>query len=244
MTGMRIKVISLEVELKEQYFPVKGNRIISLSTLSNNLKQCISCNNGPLQLSDTVQETREGFSGKIHIKCSFCSKVNGVNTLTENNKAGPKNVNKQAVLGAVHAGMGRSQLESIMTCLEVPCLSTSCFKDTENNIVGPVLEQEAKISWKKVIEEELLLTRHDLKGNDGISVSFDQAWQKRGKALNSKSGHSSVIGEKAGKIVDYEVKIESCRVCDIAVRNSTPPRQHNCRKITTVHQNLWSKSLQ
>ena len=48
--------------------------------------------------------------------------------------------------------------------------------------------------------------------------------------MNSKSGHSSVIGEKAGKIVDYEVKIKSCRVCDIAVRNGAPPRQHNCCK--------------
>ena len=86
------------------------------------------------------------FLEKMHIKCSFCSKVNVVDTLTENNKAGPKNVNKQIVLGAVHAGMGKSQLESIMACLEVPCLSTSCFKDIENNIVGPVLEQEAKIS--------------------------------------------------------------------------------------------------
>ena len=133
---------------KEQYFPVQGNRIISLSTLSNNLKQCISCKNGSLQLPDTVQETREGFSSKIYIICSFCSNVNVVNTLTENNRAGPKNVNKQAVLGAVHAGMGKSQLESIMACLEVPCLSTSCFKDKENNIVVPVLEQETKISCK------------------------------------------------------------------------------------------------
>ena len=139
-----------------------------------------------------------------------------------------RHVNKQAVIGAVHAGMGKRQLESIMACLEVPCLSTSCFKDIENNIVGPVLEQEAKISYKRATEEELLLTRNDLKGNDGISVSFDQVWQKRGKAMNSKSGHSSVIGEKAGKIVDYEVKIKSCRVCDIAVRNGAPPRQHNC----------------
>ena len=48
--------------------------------------------------------------------------------------------------------------------------------------------------------------------------------------MNSKSGHSSVIGEKAGKIVDYEVKIKSCRVCYIAVRNGAPPRQHNYRK--------------
>ena len=48
--------------------------------------------------------------------------------------------------------------------------------------------------------------------------------------MNSKSGHSSVIGEKAGKIFDYEVKIISCRVCDIAVRNGTPPRQYNCGK--------------
>ena len=99
-----------------------------------------------------------------------------------------------------------------------------------SNIVGPVLEQKAKISCKKAIEEEVLSTRNDLKGNDGISVSFDQAWQKRGKAMNSKSGHSSVICEKARKIVDYEIKIKSCRVCDIAVRNDAPPRQHNCRK--------------
>ena len=99
----------------------------------------------------------------------------------------------------------------------------------------PCSGTRGQISCKKAIEEEVILTRNDLKGNDlkgndGITVSFDQAWQKRGKAMNSKSGHSSVIGEKPGKIVDYEVKIKSCRVCDIAVRNGAPPRQHNCRK--------------
>ena len=88
----------------------------------------------------------------------------------------------------------------------------------------------SKISSKKAIEEEFLLTRNDLKGNDGVSVSFDQARQKQGKAMNSKSRHSSVIGEKVGKIVDYEVKFKSCRMCDITVRNGVPPRQHNSRK--------------
>ena len=72
MTGMRIKVISIEVtKLKEQYFSVQGNRIISLSTFSNNLKQCISCNNG---LSDTVQETREGFQVKFILNAAFVAK--------------------------------------------------------------------------------------------------------------------------------------------------------------------------
>ena len=142
------------------------------------------------------------------VKCSFGRKVNVVNTLTENNKAGPKNVNKRAVLGAVYAGMEKVSWN---------------HEDMEHKIVGPVLEQETKISCKKAIEEELLFTGNDLKGNDGISVSFDQVWQKRGKAMNSKSGHSSVTGEKARKIVDYEVKIKRCRVCHIAVRNDAPP---------------------
>ena len=39
-----------------------------------------------------------------------------------------------------------------------------------------------------------------------------------------------MIGEKEGKILDYEEKIKSCRVCGISVRNGAPPRQHNYRK--------------
>ena len=65
-----------------------------------------------------------------------------------------------------------------------------------------------------------------------LCASVDAAWQRRGsgRSYNSLSGHSSLIGEKTGKVLNYTTRKKSCRFCDTAERNGTKPREHDCRK--------------
>ena len=71
----------------------------------------------------------------------------------------------------------------------------------------------------------------------GIAASYDGGWQRRGsgRTYNSLSGHSSLVGCRTGRIIDYEVKIKSCKACENAAKNA---RNQNHR---IVEEN-WSAS--
>ena len=81
--------------------------------------------------------------------------------------------------------------------------------------------------WKE--EERISSTSVDSEGNTSISVSFDGAWQKRGKGRDSTTGFGTVIGENSGKILDYRVKCTRCRTCESAI-DGNEPTPHDCRK--------------
>ena len=111
-----------------------------------------------------------------------------------------KNVNQLAVLGSLHTGVGATHLEAIMATMEVPALSRRSFNDIEET-VGEALETEATENCEKAAIEEISLSREQ--NLPGQSVSVDQGWQKRGVGMNSRSGHSSMIGELSKKVIDY-----------------------------------------
>ena len=63
----------------------------------------------------------------------------------------------------------------------------------------------------------------------GQSVSIDQDWQKWGVGMNSRSGHSSMIGEFSKKVIDYQVKVKAgCRICEFSKRNKISTKVHKC----------------
>lgn len=49
-----------------------------------------------------------------------------------------------------------------------------------------------------------------------MPVSYDGAWQKRGKAQDSSMGFGKVIRQKSGNVLDYGVKCTQCRTCETA----------------------------
>lgn len=65
-----------------------------------------------------------------------------------------------------------------------------------------------------------------------MTVSVDAGWQKRGsgRSFDSLSGHCSMIGSHTGKIIDYEVRSKSCRICENATKAGRVPKDHDCRK--------------
>ncbi|XP_043274415.1 LOW QUALITY PROTEIN: uncharacterized protein [Venturia canescens] len=59
----------------------------------------------------------------------------------------------------------------------------------------------------------------------GLTLSFDGAWQKSGRAHNSMTGHATAVGSKTGLCVGYDVCTTRCREC--AAGNSKD--LHDCR---------------
>ncbi|KAK0161642.1 hypothetical protein PV327_010095 [Microctonus hyperodae] len=60
---------------------------------------------------------------------------------------------KDIYVGAVHAGVGCTSLNKIISCLNIPTISPKLFKKYERE-VGPAIEEAAKESCKRSAEEE------------------------------------------------------------------------------------------
>ena len=75
-------------------------------------------------------------------------------------------------------------------------------------------------SMKRAATEELLQTETENKNLEGIIVSGDGTWQKRGFA--SLFGVSTLIGNYTGKVVDFEVKSAYCKNCEQKKSSLTP----------------------
>ena len=54
----------------------------------------------------------------------------------------------------------------------------------------------------------------EMDGIQGIAVSYDMGWQKRGKGHNSLTGHGVTMGLATGKVLSYATRCKSCRVCE------------------------------
>ena len=101
-------------------------------------------------------------------------------------------------IGMLHAGIGPSHVNSLLTSVNLPAVSENTLKAREREI-GPVFEKVAKDSCGKAVEKEkskwLGESLHSGKraSNEqqesvGIGASYDAGWQKRGKGHNSLTG--------------------------------------------------------
>ena len=117
-------------------------------------------------------------------------------------------MNTRAVLGSLHVGTGQTQLNNLLTTINVPPISNVLFKRREREI-GNAVENVTKKSCRQVVEQEK--KKADEKSQNqggenslvGIAVSYDMGWQKRGKGHNSLTGHGTAMGLVTGKVLSY-----------------------------------------
>ncbi|KAK3085680.1 hypothetical protein FSP39_007048 [Pinctada imbricata] len=125
-----------------------------------------------------------------------------------------------------HAGIGDETIEKIFAVLNIPCISHSNLKVQERK-VDHAIEKIAQDSCNTALEREVQ------ESSEGLCVSFDAGWQKRGSGrnYNSLSGHSSMYGCQTNKLIGYDVMCKSCMICDEpAKKGDNYPREHDCRK--------------
>ena len=81
----------------------------------------------------------------------------------------------------LHAGIGETHINNLLTTMNLPHISHTSLKKRENEI-GSVLEMFAKGSADSALETEKELTKENHEHGEipGIEVSVDSAWQKRG----------------------------------------------------------------
>ena len=167
-----------------------------------------------------VNEKQIGLSSIFTVKCSFCGHNNEVKSSGDHRTGsrGPlaSNINTRAALGSLHAGIGNTHLNNLLSTMNIPTMNHRLFKEREREI-GNVVENIAGESCKlnlnleKVMDEQSSSPSAD--GLVGIAVSYDMGWQKRGRGYNSSTGHGAAMGLATGKVVSYSTRCKTCRVC-------------------------------
>lgn len=96
----------------------------------------------------------------------------------------------------LHAGIGPSHVNSLLTSINLPAVAENTLKAREREI-GPVIEKVAKESCETALQVEktkwISAGASDGSETVGIGASYDAGWQKRGKGHNSFTGNSRIF---------------------------------------------------
>ena len=83
---------------------------------------CQSCKS-PLRLSNCVQEKRVGFASMLYIRCE-CGFITNVPTCASHQGSSSRSVvydvNTKAAMGMINAGLGPSQVNTLMADMNIP----------------------------------------------------------------------------------------------------------------------------
>ena len=171
----------------------------------------------PLHAGCRSWQAKRKLASMFSVRCT-CGHVNKVKTSKEH-RSGKRglpafDVNTRVALGSLHAGIGQSHINNLLSTLNIPSLGSCTFKQRERE-VGGAIEQVTKNSCQESLMEKEKLVNNGVNADENglipVACSFDMGWQKRGKGHNSRTGHAAVMSLTTGKVLDYDTKVKSCR---------------------------------
>ena len=200
----------------------------------------------PLNICSAVGVHTRGLGGWIYITCDnqSCTTMNKIFIGKQHkkhvkpaenpfNQTSPgsaiSDVNTKAASEILHSGIGESDLNSLLSVLNLPQISHKSLKVREVEI-GSIIETFANTFVDDALQKEQELTELNT-GNVGIEVSSDAAWQKKGsqQSYNSLSGIASTTRKRTKKIVHYNARFKRCQICWYASKHRQPAQKHKCQ---------------
>ncbi|XP_069140965.1 uncharacterized protein [Argopecten irradians] len=113
-----------------------GRRIVELDVLAKGLEGCSQCGT-PLALKNTTRETRFGLGSSLHIMCTTCTCINKVPLGKKHNDVNKKqtvwDVNSKVAIGMLHIGIGETQLNNLLSVLNLPSINRNSLKKREGS---------------------------------------------------------------------------------------------------------------
>ena len=194
-----------------------GYRLIDMEQLQDALNSAHKCKGGRLMLSEDYDK-RCGLQSSLHFKCSNCKKKTTFSTSKSvaTKRGRSFDVNRRAVLSALHQGVGFTGLESFCAMLNLPCLDKKSYYKQMNSIVCTIKKaadtemSSAGKRLRQMLEKDEFMTEGSLLD---IAVSFDGTWAKRGHS--SLFGVVFVISVDSGEASDFHVLSKFCKSCSI-----------------------------
>jgi len=185
-----------------------GYAFINFFTVFSGLSQLVVCKQckGDLQF---LESGKRGLGFKITVSCANCGCSFINNCPLINDRA--YEINCRIIFAMRVLGIGINGIKKFCAMMD---LAKPVFKTTYYQIISNIATATASVralSMKKaaIKEKELSIERD---GNDGLTVSGDGSWRKRG--FSSLFGLISLIGWYTGKVLDVYIKSKYCKVCE------------------------------
>lgn len=210
-----------------------GRRILSCQSLKDAFNavanHCRTCENPSSQF---VREDLVGISTSVVFECS-CGWTVAVSSDTGKEQLP---LNEALSMGAINAPIGYDDLTTLLTCLDLPNISADRFRSGQTDSTN-TLTKIAKQNMKENAAEEVRLA---IEANQFINVGgitmpwvkgiVDGGWVKRslGHSYDSNYGHAAIIGERTKKILFYNYRQKTCKVCTDHANAETPAPPHKC----------------
>lgn len=220
-------------------FQFGGKRIVDIDFLFEQLKA--ASNHSTLfgcSIVDLIplKEKRLGLHSRLFYKCKMCNTVLQCETTNRDNPDKSFDVNESLLIAASTTGCGFTQMDEILSTLDIPCMSFKLFAKTEDKI-GHFWKDTAQQMMKEAADEERIaaIERGDVDEDDKIpyiTVITDATWGKRSyrKNYSALSGAAAIVGQHTGKVLFMDVKNKYCRTCNQHEDNKTEIPPHDCNR--------------
>lgn len=185
-----------------------GYRIVNFIHVFTMLSQIAVCKYcaGSVTFSESCIRAL-GF--KIVVKCKKCGNTTIDSSPLINNHA--FDINRRLIFAMRLIGIGMQGIHKFCAFM---CLPKPVYQKSYDNIVKCIAIATDAVKSKvlrEAVEEEKKISEE--KGqHEGLSVSGDGSWRKRG--FSSLFGFSSLIGWFTGKVIDIFVKSKYCKECE------------------------------
>ncbi|KAH0546691.1 hypothetical protein KQX54_013714 [Cotesia glomerata] len=134
-----------------------NRRIVDLEKLATEM-WCMTCDL-PLSFRFLIQEEIFGAASVFHLKCPKCDRIRQVKSSTSEGESTRSryHVNFKLALTILDGGIGETQLNTILSALNLPTVNHNLIKRYER-LVGPAVEVVAKENCHEALKVERELT--------------------------------------------------------------------------------------
>lgn len=189
-----------------------------------------NCNLGTVQL---LNERKTGLHSTFYMKCQMC----GTNFVLKSSKdsINKMDVNEEVVASIMAIGAGVTQLNTVLSHIDIPPMSVRLYQSKHDIICGwwsKTAEHCMAEAGKEEKNHAMSIGSMNEKGIPMIPVSGDACWSKRsyGRNYNASSGVGAIIGLFSKKVLYYGVKNKTCSICLRAHSKGVQPAKHRCFK--------------
>lgn len=184
-----------------------GYRILCFATVFSALSDILVCHTCHKKVKFT-EASKQGLGFKIVVTCDECPPVYINSCPKIENKA--FEVNKRLIFAMRLLGVGINGIIKFCSIMDLPSPVAQKSYDLIISTIHKATDTVCSFSMKNAAQEEKRIST-DKGENNGITVSGDGSWRKRG--FSSLYGVVSLIGWYTGKVVDVVVKSKFCKAC-------------------------------
>lgn len=184
-----------------------GYRLIDIKLVFSAIQNALCCKICGHSVSIN-EKNLTGLCSKFTIDCSNCKEISSFKTSKMiGTKVNQPEINVRFTYAMKSIGKGHPSMKLFCGVMDLP---QPVAVNSYNSMIKKLLVCAENVStafMKKAAVEEV-----ELSESTDIVVSGDGTWKTRGHS--SRIGVCTVIGDKSGKVIDYEVLSSFCKECD------------------------------